>query len=176
MKLTTFIHLVYSAVIIFVLSLTLISCSNRGEMLRVASLNKYDGKYQFKVRQKGWGDYGAADTEVVVNADSNFALVTSGPHSVTFGFGAQFAITRTGVLILGVVNPQFTFDSVTNYLIKVENLVPDDGRGRKFRLDSAITDSRYDRETKIVYMAYILMQNGRSDLHFYDTLTYIGPR
>ncbi|MBL0334798.1 MAG: hypothetical protein IPP73_05640 [Chitinophagaceae bacterium] len=64
-------------------------------------------------------------------------------------------------------------------LVNVSNDIPDDGRGRAFRLNTAFTsptDSRYDPATKKIYAAYIMSQNGRPDQFIYDTLTYRGPR
>jgi hypothetical protein len=66
----------------------------------------------------------------------------------------------------------FTFDVATDKLVSVTNTTPDDGRGRAFFLNPAITTSRYDPATKTIYAAYMLKQNGRPDMAIYDTLTF----
>ena len=56
------------------------------------------------------------------------------------------------------------------------NLIPDDGRGRAFAINPAVTDSRYDPATKTIYAAYLMFQNGRPTQYIYDTLVYKGSR
>jgi hypothetical protein len=112
-------------------------------------------------------------------------MLTAGPNSNTIfnhyrgdDLLPAFAVTATGLspTAFGATSPKFTFDDATNKLIKVENIIPDDGRGRTLLLNPAITDSRYDPATKTIYAAFIMTQNGRPNQFFYDTLTYIGPR
>ena len=81
-----------------------------------------------------------------------------------------------GIVTFGATSPRFIFDPSTNALVNVVNTTPDDGRGRVFTIDPAVTDSRYDPDTKTIYAAYLFKQNSRPDQHIYDTLNYVGPR
>jgi hypothetical protein len=69
-----------------------------------------------------------------------------------------------------------TFDLATDKLLSVTNTTPDDGRGRAFEMNPAVTTSRYDPATKTIYAAYFLKQTGRPNLAIYDTLVYVKER
>lgn len=154
---------------------SLISQNFQSIVYAVLVKNSYDGNYFLTLKTVGWAAYGIADG--VTYDYGNIGLITSGANSVTLGGGFHPAFTVDGgVTAFGATFAQFTFDPVTNNLIDVDNLAPDDGRGRDFFLNPAITDSRYDPATKTVYAAYIMVQIGRPNQMFYDTLTYVGPR
>lgn len=137
--------------------------------------NIYDGTYDLHINTVGWGAYGIADGTPM--EWGNIGMVTSGANSLIFDAGSQVAFTSSGSQTgFGATNPQFTFDPATNLLIEVKNLVADDGRGRAFKLNPAVTDSRYDPSSKTIYAAYIMSQNGRPPQYIYDTLTYKGSR
>ncbi len=144
-------------------------------IMRVLAKNKYDGIYDLVISTTGWAAYGIADGGS--NDWGDIGLATSGGSSVVFDYGAEPAFTTAGAATaFGATNPQFTFDVTTDKLIKVENLAPDDGRGRAFQINPAVTDSRFDPSTKTIYAAYLMFQIGRPTQYFYDTLTYKGPR
>ena len=52
----------------------------------------------------------------------------------------------------------------------------DDGRGRGFKMNPAVTDSRYDPATKTIYASYYMVQTGRPDMQIDVVFTYTGPR
>lgn len=146
--------------------------------------NKYDGQYSLLINTVGWNAYGIADG-ISGLWPSNIAMVTAGANSVTIfdylrGDNLQPAFTGgfgaiTGSTAFGAASPQFTFDG-SDKLISVTNTTPDDGRGRTFHLNTAVSDSRYDGATKTIYAAYIMTQAGRVDQQIYDTLRYLIPR
>lgn len=74
---------------------------------------------------------------------------------------------QTGILTFF---PHFIIDPNTNIITEVHNIIPDDGRGRKAFLDTGFI-SRYDAAAKTYYLHYFMIQNGRPDLFFHDTLT-----
>jgi len=142
--------------------------------------NSFDGFYQLVQRTTGWAAYGIADGPTYT-WPNNVVFATTGASSNTFNTtqdgGLQPAFTSSGgTTAFGATGTNFTFDPVTGKLLSVVNLVPDDGRGRAFAINPAITTSRIDLATKTVYAAYIMSQNGRPPQYFYDTLYYIGPR
>ena len=138
--------------------------------------NSYDGQYALKIKTVGWAAYGIADG-VTYTYPSTIGLITSGASSVTLSTTSQPAFTNAGAVTgFGATQPQLIFDPVSNKLTNVVNLVPDDGRGRAFSMNPAVTDSRYDPDAKIIYAAYTMHQNGRPNQFIYDTLTYKGPR
>jgi hypothetical protein len=138
--------------------------------------NKYDGEYDLKIKTVGWGGFGIADGPPALDY-GNLGMATNGANAVVFDIGSQPAFTSTGDPTgFGATNPQFSFDPVTNLLISVVNLIPDDGRGRTFLIDSTIKTSRWDPVTKNIYAAYLMFQNGRPTQDIYDTLIYQGPR
>jgi len=143
--------------------------------------NKYDGNYTMDMTLKGWAAYGISDGPTLT-WPSNVQLVTSGAASVTMtndatGTNLQPAFTDVGdITQFGATNPQFTFDPNTDQLIDVDNLAPDDGRGRDFHLNAAAGPSYFDPATKSVVAHYVMVQNGRPDQTIDITLTYVGPR
>ncbi len=142
--------------------------------------NKYDGNYTLKIRTTGWAAYGISDN--VTNILSpDMGMQTTGATSLIYTHPAtgssQPAFTPSGGLTaFGATQPQFTFDGATDKLTDVVNLIPNDGRNRRFALNTDITDSRYDPTSQVIYAAYVMTQNGRPTQFIYDTLTYTGPR
>jgi len=149
-------------------------------IVAIAIKNKYDGNYNLTMKTVGWGAYDIADGQTFT-WPSSVSMVTSGPNSVTIltteTGNAQNAFDPDGnVASFGATAPQYIFDTTTNKLIDVKNLAPDDGRGRAFQLNPAVTDSRFDPTTRTIYAAYLMTQNGRPNQEIYDTLTYVSPR
>lgn len=148
-------------------------------IVAIGPKNQYDGMYQLTILTTGWSAYGINDGPPALTWPTNVGLVTSGPNSVVFSTevgSLQPAFAGGSITGFGATEPQFTFDPTTNNLISVVNLVPDDGRGRTFFLNPAVTDSRYDPATQTIYAAYEMTQNGRPNQFIYDTLVYRGPR
>jgi Domain of unknown function (DUF1735) len=144
-------------------------------VMRVLAKNQYDGIYDLKIKTTGWAAYGIADG--VSNDWGEIGIATAGATSVLFDYGAQVAFTDAGGrTAFGATNPQFTFDPATNKLTSVINVAPPDSRNRTFTIDPAVTDSRYDPDSKIIYAAYIMNQNGRPPQYIRDTLTYLRER
>jgi hypothetical protein len=151
-------------------------------LVEIAAKNKYDGIYSLRVRTTGWAAYGIADDETG-NYPGDFKMISSGATTLktlsTSRNDALLPAFTTGLAsatAFGATSPQFAFDAATNKLTAVTNLIPDDGRGRKLKINPAVTDSRYDPASKKIYAAFIMSQNGRPDQFFYDTLTYKGVR
>ncbi|HEY6975130.1 MAG TPA: DUF1735 domain-containing protein [Chitinophagaceae bacterium] len=149
-------------------------------IVAIAIKNKYDGNYNLTMKTVGWADFDIADGQTFT-WPTPVSMVTSGVSSVTIltqeTGNAQNAFDPDGnVLSFGATAPQYIFDPHTDKLVDVKNLAPDDGRGRAFALNPAVTDSRYDPATRTIYAAYLMMQIGRPNQEIYDTLTYIGPR
>lgn len=149
-------------------------------VVAIAIKNKYDGNYNLRMKLAGWSAYGIADGDTY-QWPSAVSMITSGPASVTIltqetGPGQPGFTTDGGITSFGATAPQYIFDLATDKLIDVRNLAPDDGRGRAFQLNPAVTDSRYDAATKTIYAAYLMTQIGRPNQEIYDTLTYVGPR
>ncbi len=142
--------------------------------------NKYDGTYEFTINTVGWAAYGIADGvsyDWSALAGGTVGLVTAGASSVVFDIGYQPGVTSDGQATgFGATDPEFTFDPNTNLLTNVVNLIPDDGRGRAFAMNPAVTDSRWDPATGNAYLAYLMFQNGRPTQYIYDTLVYKGVR
>lgn len=143
--------------------------------------NKYDGDYTLRIKHTGWAAFTIADG-ITYTYPENIAMVTASANSVTLysyytlnilqpGFDAAGNATQ-----FGAAAPLFTFDPVTDKLVSVTNTLPDDGRGRAFEINPAVTTSRFDPATRTIYASYFLKQNGRPNLVIYDTLTYVGPR
>jgi hypothetical protein len=138
--------------------------------------NKYDGLYDLIIKTVGWGDFGIADGPPSMDYGL-LGMVSNGCSGIVFDAESQPVFLASGdPASFSAANPLLTFDPVTNILINVKNLVPDDGRGRKFQIDSTITSSRWDPVTKNIYAAYLMFQNGRPTQYIYDTLIYEGPR
>ena len=77
--------------------------------------------------------------------------------------------TTIGLTIMGAFFPHFIIDPNTNIITDVQNIKPDDGRGRKAFLETGFP-SRYDATAKTYYLHYYMTQNGRPDLIIHDTL------
>jgi len=142
--------------------------------------NKYDGKYRLTQKSVGWGAYsGFADgVSYVWPSAMGFrtkGALTNGFENPSSGILQPMFLVGGGTSALGATDPAFTFDA-SDKLVSVTNDAPDDGRGRQFVINPAVTDSRYDPATKTIYMACIGSQNGRPPNYLYDTLVYIGPR
>ena len=155
--------------------------------------NKYDGNYRLDLNSKGWAAYGITSDNNYYTWPSNpdgtsIFLITGGPTSVRLfddwgfsdfiqpAFSGTPPTTATG---FGATAPRFTFDLATNAVINVSNDLPDDGRGRRFRLNtnvSAPAGNYYDPATKKIYASYFLQQNGRPDQELNAIFTYRGPR
>ncbi|RZM06896.1 MAG: DUF1735 domain-containing protein [Pedobacter sp.] len=158
---------------------------------RVALKNRYDGIYTLRMRHTGWVANGIADN--VAGAFPKTIVLTTNLANTVTHFNTQFnselqpAFTwdqagggPTNVIKdytqFGAASPEYIFDNATNKLIDVRNTIPDDGRARTFKLNPAVTDSRYDPTAKIIYAAYQLTQTGRPNLLIFDTLTYSKSR
>ena len=162
--------------------------ANYDEIVTVVGVkNKYDGNYTVRFKTEGWAAYGIADGDTYTwpsNPDgTSIFLITSGSNSVKFfddwGFGAYIQVafgddgSPTG---FGATQPKFIFNTATDELIDVVNDATPDARNRAFRINPAVTDSRYDPVEQKIYAAFIMSQTGRPDQYIYDTLTYVGPR
>ena len=155
---------------------------NMGSEINIFGVqNQYDGHYSLQIKTVGWIDYGISDNEPG-DYPGGLDLVTAGANSVSFYSGnsgaGQPAFTEgnAGPTSFGATSPLLTFDPSTYALTSVVNTTPDDGRGRTFYLNPAVTDSRYDPSTHTIYAAYIMTQVGRPLQYIYDTLVYQGPR
>lgn len=157
----------------------LISTNFNTGILALATKNPWDGVYEFTQKTTGWGAYGIADGQTfTLPSDVSLVTATATADDFKSAYGAyQVGFDPNGgIVTFGATAPRFVFDPATNALVDVINLVPDDGRGRAFHLNPAVTDSRYDPDTKIIYASYIFTQNGRPDQYVYDTLTFVKPR
>jgi hypothetical protein len=158
-----------------------INSSLKDGIYNIGVKNKYDGNYTMDMTLKGWGAYGISDGPTLT-WPSNVQFVTNGAASVTMtndatGTNLQPAFTSAGdITQFGATNPQFTFDPNTDQLIDVDNLTPDDGRGRDFHINAAAGPSYFDPATRSVVLHYIMVQTGRPDQTIDITLTYVGPR
>lgn len=154
---------------------------NSEQVIIVQVKNKYDGLFELTVRTDGWAAYGIADGVSNVYP-GDIAMITRGANTVDLeslerGDNLLPAFTSGGgATAFGATSARFYFDPATDKLTQVENILPDDGRGRKLRINPDITDSRYDAATGTIYAAFIMSQNGRPDQYFYDTLRFVGPR
>jgi hypothetical protein len=160
----------------------LISGNYNAAVVAVGVRNKYDGDYKLKIKHTGWAAYSIADGLTFDNYPTDIGMITASANSVAlynyyYGAGLQPGFDAGGnPTAFGAATPVFAFDLATDKLLSVTNSSPDDGRGRAFALNPAITTSRYDPATKTIYAAYFLKQNGRPDMAIYDTLTYIKAR
>lgn len=143
--------------------------------------NKYDGVYTARIRTTGWAAYGIADNATYdYPEDFDFATVGANSNSLASNFRGDnllpaFSATG-GATAFGATSALFVFDVATDKLIDVQNTQPDDGRGRRLEINTAVPDSRFDPATKIIYAAFIMKQNGRPNQFFYDTLTFVRER
>jgi hypothetical protein len=143
--------------------------------------NYLDGDYSMKITTTGWGAYGI-ESGIERTWPSKIGLATFGATSVTInnyhrgGDHLQPAFAAgNSATAFGAATPIFLFDA-TNKLSNVLNMDPDDGRGRAFEMNPAVTDSRYDAATKTIYGSYFLKQTGRPNMLIDVVFTYIGPR
>ncbi|RYY54885.1 MAG: DUF1735 domain-containing protein [Chitinophagaceae bacterium] len=152
---------------------------------RVALKNRYDAIYTLRMRLEGWADYGIS-TGISGPYPKEIRLTTNTASSVTHfttqnntdlqpGFTGGPGVI-SGNTQFGAASPEYFFDNATNALVNVKNTIADDGRGRTFKLNPAVMDSRFDPDTKTIYAAYMMTQTGRPDLLIFDTLSYKGPR
>ena len=165
-----------------------LSTNGNQRMISFLIKNKYDGNYGMRIRTVGWAAYGISDNLVGTwpsNGDgTSIFMITTGANTVDiwdeWGFGTYiqnaFTTGNAGATGFGATRPRFVFDLATDKLLDVFNVIPNDGRDRRFSLNPAVTDSRYDPATKIIYAAYRMHQNGRPDQFIYDTLTYRSVR
>jgi hypothetical protein len=137
--------------------------------------NKFDGIYTLRFRMEPGSDRAASWAGPYTYAYDQH-LVTTGPNTVKLfntAFGAGFHPLMTpGASGFGSTEPEFEFDA-DNKLIGVRNLIVG---ARTFRLNPAVTDSRYDPATKTVYAAIIMDQTGFEPLPIFDTFRYVRPR
>lgn len=162
-------------------------------LLEFTLKNRYDGNYRGQINQNGWAAYNITSDNNYYTWPSNsdgtsLFLITGGPNSVRlfddWGFGDFIQIATSGnpasgYTGFGATAPRFIFDLATNALINVVNDAPDDGRGRRFRVNpniSAPAGNYYDPVTRNIYASYILSQNGRPDNFINMIFTYRGPR
>jgi hypothetical protein len=147
--------------------------------------------YNLDILTTGWAAFAVADgppaQQWPASNGKSIGMITSGANSVAmfdyvaFNEEIEVAFTSTGDLTgFGATAPQFTFDPNTNLMTSVNNQIPDDGRGRTFFINPAITDSRFVPGTGgnpySIYAAYVGTQNGRPNIFYYDTLWKTGDR
>jgi Domain of unknown function (DUF1735) len=144
-------------------------------LINILVRNKYDAKYDLIIKTVGWGAYSVADGPPSLDYGP-VGMVTNGANAIVFDIIEQPVFSGGAQTTFGATEPQLTFDPVTNLLVNVVNLAPDDGRGRMFQIDSTVTTSRWDPVTKNIYAAYLMFQTGRPTQYIYDTLIYQGPR
>lgn len=165
-----------------------ISGNFKSQIVSIGVKNKYDGIYSLRFKTVGWSAYGISDNLPATwpsNGDgTSISMITSGSNSNKlfddYGFGAYIQVAFTtgnaAPTGFGATEPKFVFDLVSNKLTSVVNDAVPDSRNRAFRINSAITDSRYDVGSKTIYAAYIMSQTGRPDQFIYDTLVFKKAR
>ncbi len=159
-----------------------ISADLNAVLVEVAVKNRYDGVYTLRTSTSGWSAYGINDG-LSGTYPGDYLLISSGSASVktfsTYVGGSllpAFTAGLAGATAFGATSPQFTFDLATNKLIAVTNLANPDARNRQFAINPAVSDSRWDPDTKSIYAAFLMTQNGRPTQYVYDTMTYKGSR
>lgn len=151
------------------------------QVVAFAVRNKYDGAYNVSVKTVGWAAFGIA-SGVSYNWGGKLHLVTASATSVTLldpsnGSNLQVAFTSAGGgTLFGAAAPLYTFDAATDKLTAVTNTLPDDGRGRTFRINASDPNNKYDEATKKIFASYYMTQAGRPDQEIYMTFTYVGSR
>ena len=161
-----------------------ISGNFKNQVIILGVKNKFDGVYDLRIKTSGWGGFGIADNETADWPAQGIFMITSGANSVklfdnnAYGTYIQPAFTttleQTG---FGATQPKFIFDVVTNKLIDVVNdNPPGDSRNRQFMINTAVTNSRYDPDSKKIFAAYVMTQSGRPNQFIYDTLSNQSPR
>jgi hypothetical protein len=144
--------------------------------------NRFDGVYQLKFRMDPGPIRLAAGSGTWIGPYTyayEQSLITTGPNSVVlynsaYGLGYHPLMTP-GASGFGSTEPLFTFDA-NNKLVSVVNNWPNPSNGRSFRLNPAVTDSRWDPATKTVYAAIIMDQPGFDPLPIYDTFKFLRAR
>lgn len=137
--------------------------------------NRFDGIYTLRFRMEPGSDRAASWAGPYTYAYDQH-LVTTGPNTVKLyntAYGAGFHPLMTpGASGFGSTEPEFEFDA-NNKLIGVRNLTTG---ARTFRLNPAVTTSRYDPATKTIYAAIIMDQTGFEPLPIFDTFLFVKPR
>jgi Domain of unknown function (DUF1735) len=164
----------------YAIPLTITASSYGTAIYSFSGRNQYDGAYSMDMQMIGWGAYGISDGPTYT-WPTNVSMVTNGPSAVIIETTQENTyqpafVTGGGTTGFGATETEFNFDPSSNALTSVVNLQPNDGRGRAFALNPAVTTSRYDPTAKVIYAAYTMVQNGRPTQYIYDTLTYQGPR
>ncbi len=153
-------------------------------LVKISVKNKYDGVYRLRCKMLDWSAYNiGAHIWTWPNPDGIY-MITSGPASVkmfdNWGFGTYIhpaiQVNQTTATGFGQTAPKFVFDPANDKLIDCINDFSPITNGRAFRVNPAVTTSRWDAATKTIYAAIILSQPGRPDLQIFDTLYYEGPR
>lgn len=162
-----------------------VAANQRTMVIAFSIKNRFDGVYNLRMRLTGWAAYDIADGasgafpgEIrLLTASGNSATMYSTARSSDLqpGFTGGTGFIN-GATSFGAAAPQYVFDLTTNKLTDVLNTQPDDGRGRGFALNPAVTDSRFDPATRTIYAAYYMKQNGRPNMYIYDTLTFVRER
>jgi hypothetical protein len=156
-------------------------------VIQVIVKNKYDGKYTLSMSSTGWSAYGIYDNSTEVSYGP-IALVTAGSDKVVFdnlqtgtslepGLSYDPDSGAIGVTQFGAASPTFGFDA-DDKLIFIDNVIPDDGRGRDFLLNpnAPVTSNLWDPATKTFKASFIMKQNGRPDQLITWTAKYAGAR
>lgn len=137
--------------------------------------NKYDGIYTAKFSMDPAADR-SQDWRGPYTYGYDIHMITTGPNSVRMfntAFNAGYHPLMTpGASGFGSTEAHFIFDD-NNKLVDVVNLATGT---RSFRLNPAVTDSRYDPATKTIYAAIIMDQTGFQPLPIYDTLIWKRAR
>ena len=159
-------------------------------LLLISVKNKYDGTYVLKSKLLDWENntpFNISNQPFTWPGSTasygSILMITAGPSSVKmfddWGFGTYIHPIRTTTPSwsgFGSTEPKFTFDVTTNALTAATNDFVNPSNGRAFKVNTAVTTSRWDPVTKNIYAAIIMTQPGRSDLQIFDTLVYVGPR
>jgi len=153
----------------------------------VTAKNKYDGAYSLLGRLSSVPD------RPTINTSSDFAwpgdvnLVTASATEVdvydatlNWGGGINQWVTPIGTptggqSAFGQVRPRIKFDLTTNKVISVVNMYSNPTNGRALKLDTSY-DSKYDPETEMVDVKFIMTQPGFQDLPIHYKFTYEGSR
>ncbi|PZR23013.1 MAG: hypothetical protein DI535_24995 [Citrobacter freundii] len=162
-----------------------VAANQRTMVISLSIKNRFDGVYSLRMGLTGWAAYSIADGVsgafpgeirlLTASGNSTTMYSTSRSSDLQPGFtgGTGFIDGSTS---FGAAAPEYVFDLATNKLIGVVNTLPDDGRGRGFGLNPAVSDSRFDPATRTIYAAYYMKQNGRPNMYIYDTLTFLRDR
>lgn len=150
----------------------------------ISAKNKYDGVYTLKFKMLDW-DAGYGISNQALPWGGPVFMITAGATSVRlfddWGFGTYIHPARgssgtyTG---FGSTDLKLTFDPATDALSDAQNVFVNPSNGRTFRVNTAVTSSRWNASTGDIFAAIIMNHPGRNpaDLFIYDTLTYVGPR